>query len=267
MKRQIIKIDENKCNGCGLCIPNCPEGALQITDGKARLISDLFCDGLGACIGKCPEDAITTEEQEAKPYDEAIVMKNIIAAGPNTIKAHLKHLLEHGEFKLYQEAKDILIEKGLPVPEIKVTDQACAGGCPGSATPATSPSLPASLQSRLQQWPVQLQLINPNAGYFEGADLLIATNCVPFAFANFHERFVKSKIVITFCPKLDQTIDQYIQKLASIIANHQINSISIVRMAVPCCGGIEIIIQRAMELAGKTMMVKVNVISIHGEIQ
>jgi len=200
-------------------------------------------------------------------------MKNIIAADPNTIKAHLKHLLEHGEFELYQEAKDILIKKGLPVPEIKVTDQVCAGGCPGSTTPtislspATSPSLPASLQSRLQQWQVQLQLINSNAGYFESADLLIAVDCVPFAFANFHECFVKSKIVITFCSKLDQTIDQYIQKLASIIANHQINSISIVRMAVPCCGGIEIIIQRATELAGKTMMVKVNVISIHGEIQ
>lgn len=200
-------------------------------------------------------------------------MENIIKAGSNTIKAHLKHLLEHGEFELYQEAKDILVEKGLPVPEIKATEQACAGGCPGSATQTISQtrenSSPATtnLQSRLRQWPVQLQLINPNAGYFQNADLLIAADCVPFAFANFHERFVKGKIVITFCPKLDQTLDQYIQKLASIFANNQIKSISIVRMEVPCCGGIEIIIQRALELAGKTMMVKVNVISIQGEIQ
>jgi len=273
MKRQIIKIDKDKCTGCGLCIPTCPEGALQIIDGKARLISDLFCDGLGACIGHCPEDAITTEEREAEPYDKAKVMENIIKAGSNTIKAHLKHLLEHGEFELYQEAKDILIEKDLLVPEIKVTDQACAGGCPGSATqtisspPAISSSAPANLQSQLRQWPVQLQLINPNAAYFDNADLLIAADCVPFAFANFHERFVKGKIVITFCPKLDQTIDQYIQKLASIFANHQINSISIVRMEVQCCGGIEIIIQRALELADKTIMVKVSVISVHGEIQ
>ena len=138
MKRQIIEINEEKCNGCGLCIPNCPEGALQIIDGKARLISDLFCDGLGACIGECPEGAITTVEREAEPYNEAIVMENIIAAGPNTIKAHLKHLLEHGEFQLHQEAKNILIKKGLPIPDIKETDQACAGGCPGGVAQTIS---------------------------------------------------------------------------------------------------------------------------------
>jgi len=274
MKRQMIKIDEDKCNGRGLCIPNCPEGALQIIDGKARLISDLFCDGLGACIGHCPEDAITTEEREAEPYDEARVMENIIAAGPNTIKAHLKHLLEHGEFQLYQEAKNIIVKKGLPVPEIKDPEHACTGGCSGSAAqtihsgqPESTQAATGPVQSQLRQWPVQLQLINPNAGYFKNADLLIATDCVPFAFANFHERFVKGKIVITFCPKLDQTVTQYIQKLATIIKNHYIHSITIVRMEVPCCGGTEIIIQKALELAGKTMMVKVNVISIQGIIQ
>jgi len=272
MKRQIIKIDEKKCTGCGLCIPDCPEGALQIIDGKARLISDLFCDGLGACIGNCPEEAITIEEREAEPYNEAIVMENIIAAGPNTIKAHLKHLLEHGEFQLYQKAKDILTEKGLPIPDIKETNQACSGGCPGSATqtisapPAASPPVPTNVQSHLQQWPVQLQLINPNAAYFNNADLLIATDCIPFAYANFHERFVKGKIVITFCPKLDQTIDQYIQKLTAIIQGCQINSITIVRMEVPCCGGTEIIVQRALEQAGMAMMVKVYIISIKGAI-
>ncbi|MBU0710699.1 4Fe-4S binding protein [bacterium] len=272
MKRQIIKIDDEKCNGCGLCVPNCPEGALQIIDGKARLISDLFCDGLGACIGNCPENAITTEERDAEPYNEARVIENIIAAGPNTIKAHLKHLLEHGEFGFYQKAKDILTEKGIPVPEIKETNYACASGCPGSATqtiPSTaevSTPVPSNLQSHLRQWPIQLQLINPNAAYFDDADLLIAADCVPFAYANFHERFVKGKIVITFCPKLDQTIDQYIQKLAAIIQNHQINSITIARMEVPCCCGTEIIVQRTIEMAGKAMMVKVNVISIKGEI-
>jgi len=271
MKRQIIKINEGKCTGCGLCIPNCPEGALQIIDGKARLISDLFCDGLGACIGNCPENAITTEEREAEPYNEEIVMENIIAAGPNTIRAHLKHLLEHGEFGFYQEAKDILVKNGLPIPEIKETSQACAGGCPGSAaqeiiTTNTSDSAPENVQSQLGQWPVQLQLINPNAAYFDNADLLITADCVPFAFANFHERFMKGKIVITFCPKLDQTIPQYIEKLARIFSTHTVKSITLIRMEVPCCGGTEIIIQRALEQAGKTMMVKVNVISIKGDI-
>ncbi|MBN2601346.1 MAG: 4Fe-4S binding protein [Candidatus Marinimicrobia bacterium] len=271
MKRQIIRIDEDKCNGCGLCIPNCPEGALQIIDGKARLISDLFCDGLGACIGYCPENAITTEEREAEPYNEAKVMVNIIAAGPNTIKAHLKHLLEHGEFGLYQKAKDILTEKGLPIPEIKETDQTCAGGCPGSAaqaieTMSTTNPVPVNIQSHLRQWPIQLQLINPNAAYFDNADLLIAADCVPFAFANFHEYYVKGKIVITFCPKLDQTIPQYIEKLARIFSTHAIKSITIVRMEVPCCGGTEIIIRRALEQAGKFMKINVNVISIKGEI-
>ena len=272
MKRQIIKINEEKCTGCGLCIPNCPEGALQIIDGKARLISDLFCDGLGTCIGNCPENAIATEEREAEPYNEAKVMENIILAGPNTIKAHIKHLLKHGEFGLYQEAKDILAEKGLPIPEIKETDQACVGGCPGSAAQTISSppkeSIPVSsnFYSHLQQWPVQLQLINPNAAYFDNADLLIAADCVPFAYANFHERYIKGKIVITFCPKLDQTIDQYIQKLALILQNHHIGLINIVRMEVPCCGGTEIIVRRALEQVGKTMMVKVTVISIKGDI-
>lgn len=274
MKRQIIQIDEDKCNGCGLCIPNCPEGALQIIDGKARLISDLFCDGLGACIGHCPEDAISTEEREAEPYSEAKVMQNIIEAGPNTIKAHLKHLFEHGEFGLYQEAKNILTEKGLPVPDIKEAEQACIGGCPGSASQrldsgdvdATPKNISSTLQNQLRQWPVQLQLINPNAAYFDNAHLLIAADCVPFAYANFHERFVKGKIVITFCPKLDQTIPQYVEKLAVIFTNHDINSITIARMEVPCCGGTEVVVQKALEKADKPKIVNVKVISIKGEI-
>ncbi len=276
MKREIIHIDEEKCTGCGLCIPNCPEGALQIIDGKARLISDLFCDGLGACIGHCPEGAIRTEKREAEPYDEARVMINIIKAGPNTIKAHLKHLKDHGEDDLYRQAVEILNEGHVPIPVPDVPEHACAGGCPGNAArtiehPAqqqkTSNASSIPLPSQLRQWPVQLQLINPNAGYFENADLLIAADCVPFAYADFHARFLKGKIPIIFCPKLDRTLDQYIQKLALIFKNHHINSISIVRMEVPCCGGTEIIVQRALEMAGKAMMVKVNVISIRGEIQ
>jgi len=274
MKRQIIEIDEEKCNGCGLCIPNCPEGALQIIDSKARLISDLFCDGLGACIGECPEGAIKTVEREAEPYDEAKVMENIIKAGPNTIKAHLKHLRDHDQREYIQQAEVILKEKGIPNPNLHEDKQApMVCGCPGSMAreikledkPETESSS-IELNSELKQWPIQLHLINPNAPYLKNADLLIAADCVPFAFANFHQRFVKGKIVINFCPKLDSGIDFYIEKLAEIFKNQDIKSVTVVRMEVPCCGGIEHIVMKSLEKAGKALMVKTNVISIDGRI-
>lgn len=271
MKRQIIEIDEAKCTGCGLCIPGCPEGALQILDGKARLVSDLFCDGLGACLGDCPEGAITTIEREAEPYNEAIVMENIIKAGPETIKAHLKHMKDHGETEYFEQAVAILLKKGLPIP--KVDEDVCpSGGCPGTAAHAIqreekpAPTQDFDLKSELQQWPVQLHLINPNAPYLENADLLLAADCVPFAYPNFHQRFMKGKIVINLCPKLDKDIDKYVEKLADIFKNKNIKSINIVRMEVPCCGGTEWIVEKAMEKAGKLIMPRVNVVSIKGEI-
>ncbi len=271
MKRQIIEIDEKKCNGCGLCIPGCPEGALQIIDGKARLISDLFCDGLGACLGECPEGAISTIEREAEPYDEAIVMENIIKAGHNTIKAHLKHLKDHGETEYFEQAVAILLKKGLPIP--KVDEDVCpSGGYPGTAAHSIQrEEKPASIQnyemkSELRQWPVQLHLVNPNAPYLRNADLLIAADCVPFAYSNFHQRFMKGKIVINLCPKLDKDIDKYVDKLAQIFQTQDIRSLQIVKMEVPCCGGTEWIVQKAMEKAGKLIMPRVNVVSIKGEI-
>ena len=271
MKRQIIKIDEEKCNGCGLCIPDCPEGALQIIDGKARLISDLFCDGLGACIGTCPEGAIATIEREAEPYDEVKVMENIIELGPNTIKAHLKHLKDHEQKEYFEQAVYILKKKGIPVPEIEIEFPCSVSGCPGLASQEiersehlNSQSVP--LRSELLQWPIQLHLINPNAPYLENADLLISADCVPFSFADFHRHFLKDKIVITLCPKLDKGIDLYIEKLAQIFRTKNIKSITVTRMEVPCCGGIELIIQKALEMAGKSTNVKVHIISIKGEI-
>jgi Pyruvate/2-oxoacid:ferredoxin oxidoreductase delta subunit len=271
MKRQIIEIDEKKCNGCGLCIPNCPEGALQIIDGKARLISDLFCDGLGACIGECPEGAISTIEREAEPYNEAIVMENIINAGPETIKAHLKHLKDHGEVDFFNQAVNILKKKNIPVPELEEEHPCSTAGCPGLAAQdiARSPSqetTDVSLQSELRQWPIQLHLLSPIASYFDNADLLISADCAPFTYANFHQKFIKDKIIITLCPKLDTGIDRYVDKLAAIFETKNIKSVTITRMEVPCCGGVEHIVQKALEKAGKNTKVKVAVISIHGEI-
>ena len=271
MIRQIIEIDEKKCNGCGECIPACPEGALQIIDGKARLISDLFCDGLGACLGDCPLGAITTIERDAEPYDEAIVMENIIKAGPNTVKAHLKHLKDHNETDLLSQAIAILKQKGLPIPVLE-SESCSSGSCPGTAAHSIKRdemptiSINTELKSELRQWPTQLHLINPNAAYFDNADLLIAADCTPFAYANFHQRFLKGKILIQLCPKLDKDIDSYVDKLAEIIKNKNLKSVNIVRMEVPCCGGVEWILKRAMEKAGKIIMPLINVISIQGDI-
>ncbi len=269
MKRNIISIDEQKCTGCGQCVPECPEGALQIIDGKARLVSDLFCDGLGACIGNCPEAAIRVEEREAEPYDEYRVMANIVKAGPNLIRAHLKHLSDHGEKELYRQAIDYLSEHQIPAPEDKPQ-----GACKNCSTVILDrdlreedDSIPAgAIPTELRQWPTQLRLINPAAAFFDDADLLLSADCAPLAYGDFHRRFLKGKIVINFCPKLDPQIDQYIYKLAEIFKTHAIRSVTVVRMQVPCCGGMEIILKQALELAGKTSMVRVYVISSKGEI-
>lgn len=269
MKRSIIEINEEKCNGCGLCIPGCPEGALQVIDGKARLVSDLFCDGLGACIGNCPQGAMKIEEREAEPYDEYKVMVNVAKGGPNVIKAHLKHLHEHGEKTLLSQAIDYLDKNNLPVPEYQ---EKAHSGCPGmmqktiDRTNKPESNENANFQSELNNWPIQLQLLNPNASYLKNADLLISADCVPFSYANFHKKFLKNKVLVMFCPKLDKTLDSYIEKLADIFCNQDINSISIVHMEVPCCSGIEMIVRQALQRSGKNIIVKDYTISISGEL-
>ncbi|HEX37859.1 MAG TPA: 4Fe-4S dicluster domain-containing protein [Candidatus Cloacimonetes bacterium] len=272
MKRKIISIDEDKCNGCGQCIPNCPEGALQIIDGKARLVSDLFCDGLGECIGHCPEDAISVEEREAEPYNEKKVMDNIIKAGPNTIKAHLKHLKDHGEEEYFNKAVEVLREKDISVPELAHKEK-LACGCPSTMAQSLNnqennkaDTSAVSVCSQLNQWPVQLKLVNPYAPYLDNADLLIAADCCAYAYGNFHQKFIKDRITIILCPKLDIGIEQYIEKLALIFKNNTIKSITVARMEVPCCGGIEKIVEAALHQAGRSSMVKLNVISVSGEI-
>jgi ferredoxin/quercetin dioxygenase-like cupin family protein len=282
MKRQIITIDPNACTGCGACITGCPEGAIQLIDDKARLVSDLFCDGLGACIGTCPEGAITIEEREAEPYSEELAIENIIPHGENTVKAHLQHLKSHGETTYYTQALEILKQKGFDIEKL-TQEETMACGCSGTharkldkapqapnPTPAPSappaPQPPAGVESELRQWPVQLHLLNPAADYFENSELLISADCVPYAFGDFQHKFLKGKIVITFCPKLDADLERYIDKLAQIFALHNIKAVNIVRMEVPCCGGTEIIVQKAMERSGKNIPVRTSVISVDGEI-
>jgi len=270
MKRKIIHIDEEKCTGCGQCIPDCPEGALQLIEGKARLVSDLFCDGLGACIGTCPEGAITVIEREAGTYDEKAVMEKIAAQGEAVIRAHLEHLRSHGEKELHRQAIEYLNENGIPVPEHAAA--AAPTGCPGSAARriarphAGEPVPSARTESELRQWPVQLKLLNPAASYFENADILITADCVPFAYADYHRDFLQGRIVIIFCPKLDGDIERYIEKLADIFTLHSIRSITVLHMEVPCCSGVNYVLDSALERSGKKIPVQSYTILIQGGV-
>jgi len=289
MKREIIKIDEDKCNGCGLCIPGCPEGALQIIDNKARLISDLMCDGLGACIGDCPEGAIEIEVREAEPYNETIVMGEIIKHGFNTVVAHLKHLREHGETAFLKEALGFLDQQenlGYTVGEVKQkvheTDdsEGCGGGCPGSApvifdidTDAVNSAAASDegsdnsdLPSALRQWPVQMHLINPNAPYFQQADVVLAADCTAFSMGNFHTKHLKGKSLAIACPKLDSGTEVYVQKLVAMIDEAKINTLQVMIMEVPCCGGLIQMAQMAAANATRKIPIKKTVVGIRGEI-
>jgi len=277
-KRKIIWIDEDKCDGCGLCIPNCPEGALQIIDGKARLISDLFCDGLGACIGHCPQGAITLEEREAQPYDERVVMENIVKQGKNVIRAHLEHLEEHNQSQYLEQAVDFLKERKIEVPLEEKPLQgghkhiAALSGCPGSEMmdlgekqEADEEGKPASKGvSRLRQWPIQIMLVPPIASYLKDADLLIAADCVPFAYADFHEDLLKGKVLLVGCPKLDD-VEFYKEKITHILKGNNIKSITCVHMEVPCCFGLVNIVKSAISASGKDIPFKEVTISIRGE--
>lgn len=286
MIREIVKIDEELCDGCGDCVPNCHEGALQIIDGKARLISELMCDGLGACLGHCPQGAITIEKREADEYNEVIVISQMIKSGKATVFAHLKHLQEHGETGFLNEAltyikanRDSMPFKISEVHELLHGEKehkheaveagcGCAGSAPQSfnvagikmATPV------GEVPSELTQWPVQMHLINPAASSFAGADLLVAADCAAFSYGNFHNDFIKGRKLVIACPKLDQGKDIYIQKLTRLIDEARVNTITVVIMEVPCCGGLSQMIQMATQMASRKVPVKEVVIGIRGEV-
>lgn len=242
-KRKIVQIDEAKCDGCGLCVPSCQEGAIRIVAGKARLVSDTYCDGLGACLGHCPRGAVSIVEREAAPFDEAAVARH----------AHA-------------------VPASLPV----VT---AAGGCPGTAarqlrTPGRTAAIRAEMgdtasqaepPSRLANWPLQLHLVPPQAPYLRGADLLLVADCVPLAYAGFHGRFLDGRPVAIGCPKLDDT-QAYVQKLAQILRVAALRRLTILRMEVPCCSGLVHIARAAMETAGTQVPLDEVTISIQGQI-
>lgn len=274
MKRDVITIDEEKCNGCKACIPNCPEGALQIINGKARLMSDLFCDGLGACIGHCPQGAISIEKREAVPYNEKKTMVNIVKAGPDVVAAHLKHLKDHGQKDYLAQAYEYLKEHKIKIPkeeEIPMAKHEC--GCPGSKTidlreqkGTQSPGPDLKLASELRTWPIQLHLVNPSAPYFKDSDIVISADCAAFAYADFHRKFIRGKVPIIFCPKLDNSHEDYVEKLAEILKQNTVKSVSIVHMEVPCCFGVEQIVSAALQKSGKNLVLKEYTISIKGEL-
>jgi Pyruvate/2-oxoacid:ferredoxin oxidoreductase delta subunit len=234
--RQVVNIDEEKCNGCGVCIPSCAEGALQIIDGKAKLIGDQYCDGLGACLGEFPQDAITIEEREAEAFDEEAVRQHLHA---------------------HEEIKDEL---------------PC--GCPSSSvTQFTAPAVTgaaditqAAPQSKLAHWPVQLTLVPPSAPFLQATDLVLAADCVPFAYAGFHQDFLKDHALLVACPKLDN-FQAHLEKLTEVLRQSRPKSLNVVRMEVPCCSGLVHMAKEAINASGIDIPLEETIIGIKGDLK
>jgi len=247
-KRKIIRIDEEKCDGCGLCVPACAEGAIQVIDGKARLVSDVYCDGFGDCLGECPQGAITIVDREAEAFDEQAVKR---------------HLADQAEKRVFGDRHTAAEPEPPP------------SGCPGmlarmfqrplAAHPPASDAPDAHAPSRLVNWPIQLNLVPVIAPYFQGARLLIAADCVPCAFADFHERFLAGKTLLIGCPKLDN-VGHYREKMAQILRGNDIQSVEVLHMEVPCCFGLVQAVRLALRDSGKEIPLAITRIGLRGEI-
>ena len=275
MLRKIIHIDEDKCTGCGLCVDACHEGAIAMVDGKARLVRDDYCDGLGDCLPSCPTDAISFVEREAAPYDEAAVAAHLATRNNNGMSGSAP-AAPHGGCP-GSAARTLIAEVSKPA-------SAPHGGCPGSRSrsldgapaPATRTAAPAAdnadplatiaaaLPNRLAQWPCQIKLVPVQAPYYQGRGLLIAADCTAFACASFHERFMNGNVTIIGCPKLDE--GSYTDKLAAIIAANDITSVTVARMEVPCCGGLERAAAEACAQSGKDIPFEVVTFAVNGDV-
>ena len=269
--RNLVLIDEERCNGCGQCVTACAEGAIRLVDGKARLVSEIYCDGLGACIGHCPEGAITVVPTEAKPYDEAAVAQHLAALDARGGIASLT--------------------RGAPAPA-PATPAASApvraaapahghghghghggGGCPGSRAfafepaPSTAPADEAGTRpSQLRQWPVQLHLVSPHAAYYRGADLLLAADCTAFAVGDFHRDHLRGHALAIACPKLDDGRETYVEKLTALFDDAQIRSLTALIMEVPCCGGLIAMAREARDRATRKLPIRVKTVDVRGDV-
>ncbi|PLX95362.1 MAG: ferredoxin [Desulfuromonas sp.] len=257
MLREIVRIDENKCDGCGLCVPACAEGAIKIIDGKARLIADNLCDGLGACLGHCPKDAIIIEKRNADAFDEVAVEEHLHKDGG--APAGHGHGHHHGG--------------GCPSAQVKsfTPPTGHGGGCPSAALrsfdaekAATPTNEEGQRPTELRQWPVQMHLIPPTAPFLKGADVVFAADCVPFAYADFHKDFLKGKALLIGCPKLDDG-QAYLEKLTAMLQQNDIKSLTILHMEVPCCSGLIAIARQALAASGKEIPFETIKIGIQGD--
>ena len=240
--RNIIKIDEEKCDGCGLCVTSCAEGALTVIDGKARLVSDVYCDGLGACLGECPEGALSIEERDAAAFDEKQVQEHLAKTSGKPI-AH---------------SSPVMPQQGCPGSAHMALERKDAAGA--SAAPGAAQS------SELTHWPVQLHLVNPAADFFRGQDVVLAADCVAYALGDFHQRFLRGKSLAIACPKLDEGQDEYVEKIRRLADEARINTLTVVIMQVPCCRGLMQTVQAGLQKAKRKVPLKAVIVGIRGEI-
>jgi NAD-dependent dihydropyrimidine dehydrogenase PreA subunit len=276
MKRTIIEIDQSTCDGCGACETGCPEGAIKIVDGKARMVGESLCDGLGACIGRCPRGAITVLEREADEYDEIAVIERLIPQGAGVLAAHFTHLDGHGQSLYLEKAARYLAERGIAVPagfenytapKKPSFIKSCGFALKSSPKPAEAtmsarfPDKPSG-GSSLKNWPIQLHLANPKSPQFAGADIVVAADCTAFALGSFHSDIISGKSLVIACPKLDSGKDLYLAKLSTMFA--EAKSIAVVIMEVPCCSGLLSLVKSARESANSKLPIEALVVGIEG---